>query len=161
METLPLVRKVSQRHLNSKEQKGHFFPKWRHRSSFLRLINVQRLIQALFLEESLVEHLTTPQLHPRVRSSEESVGRVDIPVSLNSLARRRMGDRDRDSELCAHAMSQVTLPFLREGWVAQTWMGTLIGFEEAPFWGTTHGTQCTKLHEAVNTGSSWPGMWSD
>lgn len=44
-----------------------------------------------------------------------------------------MGHRDRDSELCAPATPQVTLPFLREGWVAQTWMGNLIGFEKLHF----------------------------
>lgn len=42
-------------------------------------------------------------------------------------------DRDRDSELCAHARPQVTLSFLRERGVAQTWMGSLVSFEKVCF----------------------------
>lgn len=39
---------------------------------------------------------------------------------------------DQDSELCAHSRPQVTLPLVREGWVAQT-LGTLVVFEKIRF----------------------------
>lgn len=43
-----------------------------------------------------------------------------------------VGDRDRDRG-SAHTRPQVTLSFPREGWVAQSWMGSLVSFGKVCF----------------------------